>query len=124
MSNDGEEMRFRGVRKRKWEKYVAENTSGKRSRKSLGSYFTPQAAARAYDTALLCLREPNASSLSFPDSQFNSTVLEMAAAQSSPSPDVIRTAAIAVGSEFDTVLVLRNMCLNLAVFFWKIPKFV
>ncbi|GLJ17186.1 hypothetical protein SUGI_0297600 [Cryptomeria japonica] len=76
---------------------------GKRSRISLGSYFTPEATARAYDAALLCLRGPHASSFNFPDSQFNSTVLEMAAAQSNPSPHVIRTAAIAVGFEFDSV---------------------
>ncbi|GLJ17195.1 hypothetical protein SUGI_0297770 [Cryptomeria japonica] len=97
------EIKFRGVRKRKWGKYVAEIRSGKRSRISLGSYFTPHAAARAYDAALLCLRGPHASSFNFPDSQFNSTVLEMAAAQSNPSPQVIRTAAIAVGFEFDRV---------------------
>ncbi|GLJ17191.1 hypothetical protein SUGI_0297660 [Cryptomeria japonica] len=65
--------------------------SGKRSRISLGSYFTPHAAARAYDSALLCLRGPNASSFNFPDSQFN------------PSPRAIRTAAIAVGSACDVV---------------------
>ncbi|GLJ17220.1 hypothetical protein SUGI_0298320 [Cryptomeria japonica] len=63
MPNDGEEIRYRGVRKRKWAKYVAEIRSGKRSRISLGSYFTPHAAARAYDAALLCLRGPNAKCL-------------------------------------------------------------
>ncbi|GLJ17179.1 hypothetical protein SUGI_0297480 [Cryptomeria japonica] len=103
MSNDGEEIRFRGVRKRKWGKYVAEIRSGKRSRISLGSYFTPHAAARAYDTALLCLRGPSASSFNFSDSQFNPTALGVAGAHTNPSPEVVRTAAIAVGSEFDTI---------------------
>ncbi|GLJ17172.1 hypothetical protein SUGI_0297340 [Cryptomeria japonica] len=99
---DGEnEMRFRGVRKRKWGKYVAEIRSGKRTRISLGSYFTPHAAARAYDTALLCLRGPNASSFNFLDSQFNPTALEAANAESNPSPQAVRTAAIAVGSACD-----------------------
>ncbi|GLJ17174.1 hypothetical protein SUGI_0297370 [Cryptomeria japonica] len=98
---DGEkEMRFRGVRKRKWGKYVAEIRSGKRSRISLGSYFTPHAAARAYDTALLCLRGPNATCFNFPDSQFN---LEVANVERNPSPQAIRTAAIAVGSACDVV---------------------
>ncbi|GLJ17171.1 hypothetical protein SUGI_0297310 [Cryptomeria japonica] len=71
MANAGEdgekEMRFRGVRKRKWGKYVAEIRSGKRSRIYLGSYFTPQAA------------------------------------ESNPSPQAVRTAAIAVGSASDIV---------------------
>ncbi|GLJ17217.1 hypothetical protein SUGI_0298280 [Cryptomeria japonica] len=105
MQNDGDEMRFRGVRKRKWGKYVAEIRSGKRSRISLGSYFTPQAAARVYDAALLCLRGPNASSFNFPDSQFNLTALEVAGEQSNRSPQAIRTAAIAVGSACDVVRV-------------------
>ncbi|XP_057821580.1 ethylene-responsive transcription factor RAP2-1-like [Cryptomeria japonica] len=96
-------MRYRGVRKRKWGKYVAEIRSGKRSRISLGSYFTAQAAARAYDAALLCLRGTNATRFNFPDSKFNSTVLDVLAAQINPSPDVIRTAAIAVGSAYDTI---------------------
>ncbi|GLJ17182.1 hypothetical protein SUGI_0297520 [Cryptomeria japonica] len=97
-------MRFRGVRKRKWGKYVAEIRSGKRSRISLGSYFTPHAAARAYDTALLRLRGPTATSFNFPDSRFNSTTaLEVANAQGNLSADDIRAAAIAVGSAFDTI---------------------
>ncbi|GLJ17176.1 hypothetical protein SUGI_0297390 [Cryptomeria japonica] len=108
MTNDGPEMRFKGVRKRKWGKYVAEIRSGKRSRISLGSYFTPEAAARAYDAALLCLRGPHASSFNFPDSKFNSTALDVVDALTDPSPDVIRTGAIAVGSEFDTVPARRH----------------
>ncbi|XP_057860538.2 ethylene-responsive transcription factor ERF011-like [Cryptomeria japonica] len=116
MSNVGvdgaKERSYRGVRKRKWGKYVAEIRSGKRSRISLGSYFTPHAAARAYDAALLCLRGPNATSLNFPDSQFNSTVLEVKAAHKNCSPDVIRTAAIAVGSACDVVPARYFHCNN------------
>ncbi|GLJ17198.1 hypothetical protein SUGI_0297810 [Cryptomeria japonica] len=107
MSTSGEGgekvMKYRGVRKRKWGKYVAEIRSGKRSRISLGSYFTPEAAARAYDAALLCLRGPTASSFNFPDSQFNSTALDVTKVESNPSPQAIRTAAVAVGSACDIV---------------------
>ncbi|GLJ17216.1 hypothetical protein SUGI_0298270 [Cryptomeria japonica] len=102
MPNDGEEIRYRGVRKRKLGIYVAEIRSGKRSRISLGSYSTAYAAARAYDTALLCLRGPDATSFNFPDSEINSTALEVATAQTNPSPQAVRTAAIAVGSANDT----------------------
>ncbi|GLJ17212.1 hypothetical protein SUGI_0298150 [Cryptomeria japonica] len=103
MANGGEEMRYRGVRKRKWGKYVAEIRSGNRSRISLGSYSNACAAARAYDTALLCLRGPDATSFNFGDSKFSPSVLEVASAESNPSPQAVRTAAMAVGSTFDTI---------------------
>ncbi|GLJ17211.1 hypothetical protein SUGI_0298140 [Cryptomeria japonica] len=103
MANGREEIRYRGVRKRKWGKYVAEIQSGKRSRISLGSYSTACAAAGAYDTALLCLRGPDATSFNFADSKFNPSVLEVASAESNPSPQAVRTAAMAVGSTFDRI---------------------
>ncbi|MCO5552107.1 hypothetical protein L7F22_005617 [Adiantum nelumboides] len=53
--------RFRGVRKRKWGKWVAEiREPRKRSRIWLGSYFSPLAAALAFDVATFCLRGPSA----------------------------------------------------------------
>ncbi|MCO5588540.1 hypothetical protein L7F22_042497 [Adiantum nelumboides] len=53
--------RFRGVRKRKWGKWVAEiREPRKRSRIWLGSYFSPMAAALAFDVATFCLRGPSA----------------------------------------------------------------
>ncbi|XP_047336493.1 ethylene-responsive transcription factor RAP2-1-like [Impatiens glandulifera] len=58
---------YKGIRMRKWGKWVAEvREPNKRSRIWLGSYSSPLAAARAYDTAMFYLRGPTAR-LNFPE---------------------------------------------------------
>ncbi|KAK3019927.1 hypothetical protein RJ639_004910 [Escallonia herrerae] len=86
---------FRGIRMRKWGKWVAEiREPNKRSRIWLGSYSSPVAAARAYDTAVFYLRGPTAR-LNFPDSISEEAELRDLSAAS------IRKKATEVGARVD-----------------------
>ncbi|KAL7612758.1 ethylene-responsive transcription factor ERF011 [Lactuca sativa] len=86
---------YKGIRMRKWGKWVAEiREPNKRSRIWLGSYSTPVAAARAYDTAVYYLRGPSAR-LNFP---------ELLASDGTPdelSASSIRKKATEVGARVD-----------------------
>ncbi|KAK9142138.1 hypothetical protein Syun_011538 [Stephania yunnanensis] len=62
-----ESSKYRGVRKRKWGKWVSEiRLPNSRERIWLGSYDTPEKAARAFDAAQYCLRGASAK-FNFPD---------------------------------------------------------
>lgn len=66
-----EEMKYKGVRWRKWGKWVSEiRLPNSRERIWLGSFDTAQKAARAFDAALFCLRGPTAK-FNFPDNPPN-----------------------------------------------------
>ncbi|KAK9989852.1 hypothetical protein SO802_030091 [Lithocarpus litseifolius] len=59
--------KFKGVRKRKWGKYVSEiRLPNSRERIWLGSYDSAEKAARAFDAALFCLRG-HAAKFNFPN---------------------------------------------------------
>nr|XP_029119457.1 ethylene-responsive transcription factor ERF017 isoform X2 [Elaeis guineensis] len=63
----GDERRYRGVRKRKWGRWVSEiRLPNSRERIWLGSYDSPEKAARAFDAAVVCLRGRRGR-LNFPD---------------------------------------------------------
>ena len=65
-----ERRKYKGVRLRQWGKWAAEiRLPSSRERIWLGSYDTPEKAARAFDAAFICLRGVQAiAGLNFPES--------------------------------------------------------
>ncbi|XP_010546028.1 PREDICTED: dehydration-responsive element-binding protein 1E-like [Tarenaya hassleriana] len=87
---------YRGVRRRNGDKWVCEVREPKHQRRIwLGTYPTPEMAARAHDVAALALRGRSAC-LNFADSAW------CLPSPDSDDPDVIRSAAAAAAEMFRT----------------------
>ena len=90
-------QQYKGVRRRKWGKWVSEiRVPGSQARLWLGSYATPEAAAVAHDVAFYCLRRPpTLDGLNFPHT------LPLAALQHDMSPRSVQRAASDAGLAVD-----------------------
>nr|AXY87708.1 ethylene-responsive transcription factor ERF-like protein [Cymbidium sinense] len=83
-------VRYKGVRKRKWGKWVSEvRLPNSRERIWLGSYDSPEKAARAFDAGSFLLRGDRAS-LNFPDRKQEIAIY---CSRRNPTPQQIQAAA-------------------------------
>ncbi|KAK3427579.1 hypothetical protein EUGRSUZ_F03772 [Eucalyptus grandis] len=94
--------KYKGVRMRTWGSWVSEiRAPNQKARIWLGSYATAEAAARAYDAALLCLKGSSAASaphgLNFPRSSLAHRIPDHATPMSPKS--IQRVAAAAAAEE-------------------------
>jgi hypothetical protein len=102
--NSSSNKMYRGVRKRKWGKWVSEiRLPNSRERIWLGSYDTQEKAARAFDAALYCLRGPHAS-FNFPNTPLTINVaVNHGVGHQSLTPEEIQEVAAKYANESPTI---------------------
>ncbi|KDP44735.1 hypothetical protein JCGZ_01235 [Jatropha curcas] len=100
-----ETAKYKGVRRRKWGKWVSEiRVPGTQGRLWLGSYSSPEAAAVAHDIASYCLRgHSSIDSLNFPDLMLPASV------RGDISPTSIQKAASDAGMAVDAQMIMNRV---------------
>ncbi|XP_057425655.1 ethylene-responsive transcription factor ERF017-like [Lotus japonicus] len=94
---------YKGVRKRKWGKWVSEiRLPNSRERIWLGSYDTQEKAARAFDAALYCLRGRHAT-FNFPDTPHKVELHCVGVGDQSLSPEEIREVAAKFANNMEVI---------------------
>ena len=101
--NDNNKL-YKGVRKRKWGKWVSEiRLPNSRERIWLGSYDSPEKAARAFDAALYCLRGRHAN-FNFPNTPCNMDTATNAPPNQSLTPQEIQEVAAKFANQVSPLL--------------------
>jgi len=103
--SDSSKKKYKGVRMRSWGSWVSEiRAPNQKTRIWLGSYSTAEAAARAYDAALLCLKGSSATNLNFPLESSSHFIPQENIAMSPKSIQRVAAAAAASSSNNDITI--------------------
>ncbi|KAK2659994.1 hypothetical protein Ddye_006527 [Dipteronia dyeriana] len=99
--NGADQKKYKGVRRRKWGKWVSEiRVPGSQERLWLGSYATAAAVAVAHDVAFNCLRRPpSLDGLNFP------MMVSVRSLSENKSPRSVQRAASDAGMGIDAMMV-------------------
>ncbi|XP_061374175.1 ethylene-responsive transcription factor ERF020-like [Gastrolobium bilobum] len=99
-TTSNEHKKFKGVRRRKWGKWVSEiRVPGTQERLWLGTYATPEAAAVAHDVAVYCLRSPASTTLD--KLNFPETLSHYCVQRKDMSPRSVQKVASDAGMDVD-----------------------